>query len=134
MMIEVTPPIHERTTKQLLSIAGAPHKWQPRVVENALVELSKRGVDKALIQRATYQDKRADQFEALKKAKESFDYSDFIFHPIAGLIGILFSTNLKEDGYLRKAEQQRKFRQITGVILLIIISIAFICYLIATVF
>lgn len=121
-MIKFTPPIPERTTEQLLSIAGASHKWQPQVVEDALVELKKRGVDKASIQHAAYLDKRADQFEALKKAKESFDYSDFIFHPFSALIGILFSTNLKEDGYLKKAEQQEKFRKIAGVIILAVIA------------
>jgi hypothetical protein len=112
MTDDFKPPITSRTTQELLEIAGAPKKWNERALQLALDELYHRKVDAKQIDQAKYIEKRKVQFEKLKKAKEGYTFFDFIFEPTGNLFEILFSWNLLEDGYILKAEQQRKYRPI----------------------
>ncbi|GAA3765196.1 hypothetical protein [Flavobacterium ginsengiterrae] len=110
MTDDFKPPIETRTTKELLAIAGAPKKWNSRVHKLAIDELYNRKVDLKLINQAKYIETKKENLEVLKKAKESYDITDFIFNLGGTLIEIIFSWDLEKEGYLRKAEQQKKFR------------------------
>ncbi|WP_125722252.1 hypothetical protein [Flavobacterium ustbae] len=110
MTDDFKPPIKTRTTKELLAITGAPKKWNERAYQLAVAELYSRKVDFKLIDQAKYIEKKKENFEALKRAKESYSISDFVFNLGGTLIELIFSWNLEEEGYLRKAEQQKKFR------------------------
>lgn len=76
----------------------------------AIDELYNRKVDLKLINQAKYIETKKENLEVLKKAKESYDITDFIFNLGGTLIEIIFSWDLEKEGYLRKAEQQKKFR------------------------
>ncbi len=43
----------------------------------------------------------------LKRAKESFSVLDFLLKPTKTVIEILFSWELKKEGYTKKATQQK---------------------------
>ncbi|MFD1603835.1 hypothetical protein ACFSJW_10025 [Flavobacterium artemisiae] len=118
MIDDFKPPIKTRTTKELLAIAGAPKKWNQRAYKLAIDELYNRKVDSKLIDKAKYIEKKKENLEVLKKAKESYSILDFLFNFGGTLIEIIFSWNLEKEGYLRKAEQQKKFR----IILLFVIA------------
>lgn len=120
-MTEFKPPIGTRTTEELLKIVGAVNKWNNEAVEQARIELQKRKVSTNQIAHATYLSNREDELEALKRAKESYTIADFIFHPARTILEILISWELKKDGYLRKAEQQKYLRVVFVIIILIII-------------
>ncbi len=59
-----TPPIKERTTKELLNIVGAPEKWNPNAVKLASDELVKRKVDSKKIKTAKYLSKKGIESES----------------------------------------------------------------------
>ena len=42
----------------------------------------------------------------LKKANKGYHLLDFIFDPLPNIIEIMFSWELKKDGYNKKAQQQ----------------------------
>lgn len=42
--MDIHRPIPQRTTEQLLEIIEAKEEWQPKVVESAMAELSRRGI------------------------------------------------------------------------------------------
>ncbi|WP_264526305.1 hypothetical protein [Flavobacterium sp. N502536] len=104
------PPIKTRTTKELLAIAGAPKKWNPQAYKLAIDELYNRKINFKLIDQAKYIEKKKENLEALKISKESYSIFDFIFNLGETLIEIIFAWDLEKEGYLRKAEQQKKFR------------------------
>ncbi|MDP5199413.1 hypothetical protein [Flavobacterium sp. DG2-3] len=122
MTDDFRPPIKTRTTKELLAIAGAPKKWNPRAYKLATNELHLRKVDFKLIHQAKYIEKKKENLEVLKKAKESYSIFDFLFNLGGTLIEIIFSWNLEKEGYLTKAQQQKKFR----ILLFFIIAFAYL--------
>ena len=122
MIDDFKPPIKTRTTKELLAIAGAPKKWNERAYKLAIDELHIRKVDFKLIDHSKYVEKKRESLEVLKKAKESYHITDFIFNLRATLFEIIFTWELKKDGYLLKAEQQKKFR----IVLFFIIAFAYL--------
>jgi hypothetical protein len=121
MIDDFKPSIKSRTTEELLEIAGAPKKWNERALKLALDELYNRKVGTKQIDQAKYIEKRQVQFENLKKANESYTFLDFIFEPASNFFEILFSWELKKDGFILKAKQQRKYRPI--IILIIMVTI-----------
>lgn len=121
MSVNINPPIKERTTQALLLIAGAPEEWRKEVVDQALLELEERKVDRKRIVHAQHLFKRKGQLKALKKAKESFSIGDFIFEPVPSLIEILFYWEYKKEGYLTKARQQKQVRIVLLIVFLIVI-------------
>ena len=125
-MTTFNPPIKARTTKELLLIVGAPDEWNETALLEAQSELALRKVDESKIKQAKHLSKQKVRLEELKRAKESYSVFDFIFEPIT-FIEIIFSWELKKDGYLRKAEQQRWFRK-TLLVLLLAILLFFIIY------
>jgi len=120
-MTDFKPPIATRTTKELLKIVGAVEKWNSEAVEQARIELKLRNVSQDQIRHAEYLSKKADKFEDLKKAKESYSVGDFIFEPFQTIFEVLVSWELKKDGFLKKAEQQKRLRIIFGLLILIVI-------------
>ena len=120
-MTDFKPPIATRTTKELLKIVGAVEKWNSQAVEQARDELKIRNVSEDQIRHAEYLSKKADKYEDLKKAKESYNVCDFIFEPAGTIFEVLFSWELKKDGFLRKAEQQKRIRLALGLLILALI-------------
>jgi len=114
------PPIKDRTEDQLLEIVGAPEKWNAKLVQLANNELIARKVNPKKIETAKYLAEKKDKTEKQRKANKGYHLLDFINDPISNLIEILFSWELKKDGYPRKAKQQKYFR-LTILILLVIL-------------
>jgi hypothetical protein len=120
MTDDFKPPIKTRTTEELLEIAGAPKKWNERALKLALDELYNRKVDTKQIEQAQYLEKQQVEFEILKKATKSYQISDFIFRPKRTILELLFTWELKKDGYILKAQQQKTFRITLFVIILFV--------------
>ncbi|REH00174.1 hypothetical protein [Flavobacterium aquicola] len=116
MTDDFNPPINSRTTKELLEIAGAPKKWNPRALKLALDELHNRKVDTSQIEEAQRTEKKQVELEILKKANKSYQISDFILKPKSTLFELLFTWELKKDGYILKAKQQKTFRTVLCII------------------
>lgn len=121
MKDEFTPPIKERTTEQLLKIVAAPEKWNPKAVSLAKIELQERKIGTEKVEQTKYLLKKRGKFEDLKKAKEGYHFCDFIFNPWWTLFEIIFSWELKKDGYIRKSKQQKYFRIAILILILIIV-------------
>ncbi len=126
MTDEFRPPIKERTTEQLLEIAGAPDKWNSKAVRLANNELIARKVETKKIETAKYLSKKREKVEKKVKANESYHVCDFIFRPLPTLLEIVFSWELNKDGFPRKARQQKYFRIIIGIIIMISIVYSYI--------
>lgn len=110
MIDNFKPPIKSRTTKDLLTIVAAPKKWNERAIKLAFDELYYRKVDTRLIEQAQNIEKHNIESEALKKAKKGYHLLDFILRPTSTLFELLFTWELKKDGYVLKAKQQKTFR------------------------
>lgn len=123
MTDDFIPPIKERTIDQLLDIVGDHDKWNPKAVSLANNELKARNVNPKKIETAKYLSNKRKRIEKRIKANESYDFCDFVFNPLWTLIEITFAWELKKDGFVRKARQQRYFR--IGLGLLIIFCICF---------
>ncbi|MET1260580.1 hypothetical protein ABV409_14635 [Flagellimonas sp. DF-77] len=121
MTDDFRPPIKTRTTDELLQIVGAADKWNPKAVRLARAELEAREVPDKKIKTAAYLSKKRDRIEKQQLAKESYHVCDFILNPIPTLFEILFSWELKKDGYHRKARQQYYFRIGIGILILILV-------------
>ncbi len=126
MTDEFTPPIRERTTEDLLKIVGAPKKWNPNAVRLATNELTKRKVEPKKIETAKYLSKKRDKVEKRIKANESYHICDFILNPFPTLIEIIFSWELKKDGFPRKAIQQKYFRIAIGITIISCIAYSYL--------
>jgi len=116
-----TPPIKSRTTTELLEIVGAPRKWNEDAVQLAQLELAARKVPARKIKTATYLDQKRDRIAKVRRANEGFNVLDFILRPRRTLFIIIFSWELKKDGFHRKARQQKVIR-------LVIIAVFIIVY------
>lgn len=117
-MSNFRPSIYKRSTEELLEIISSEDKWNPNAVNEAKEELRKRNVSDKTIKNAKYLAEKSDRIEMLKRAKESFSVLDFLLKPTKTVIEILFSWELKKEGYTKKATQQKWI--ITGIITLII--------------
>ena len=100
-MIDINPPIKERNTDDLLKIVGTPKDWRPEIVNLAETELKNRKIDKEKIKTAKHLSQKREKLKKSKKANESL-FWDFISEPFGTLIVILFSWELKKDGFDRK--------------------------------
>jgi len=110
MIDNFKPPIKTRTTEELLEIAGSPKKWNPEVIKLAKTELSNRNIDTKEIENAILLAIENEDAEKLKKATKSYQISDFILRPKRTILELLFTWELKKDGYTLKAKQQKTFR------------------------
>ena len=126
MTDDFTPPIKSRTTDELLRIVGAPDKWNPKAVHLANNELINRKVESKKIETAKYLARKRDRVEKKKLANESYHVCDFILAPIPTLFEIIFSWELKKDGFDRKAKQQKYFRIAIGVLVIVIFTLSYI--------
>lgn len=124
MTDEFLPPIKERTSDDLLKIVGMPEKWNPKAVQLAYSELQNRKVEPKKIQTAKYLSKKKEKLEERLKANESYHFCDFIFNPFWTLFEIVFSWELKKDGFIKKAKQQNYFRIGIGILILICIGLS----------
>lgn len=117
--------IREKSIDELLDIVGSPEKWQSIAVRYANEELSFREIDPVKIETAKYLSKKRERIKKQNKANEGYHLCDFIFSPIRTLVEITLSWELKKDGFVRKAKQQKYFRIIFGVIILLIFSYSY---------
>lgn len=108
-----SPPMRERTTKELLTIVDTSEKWIT-IADQARIELKLRNSSQEQIDDAKCLLEKVDKCENLKRAKESYTVSDFIFEPVMTIFEVLVSRELEKDGYLRKASQQKRLRIIIG--------------------
>jgi len=122
-MTDFKPPIRERTTNELLKIVGGgEEKWSAEAVKQAMAELEIRDIGEDQIHHAKHLSERDNQIQALNKANEAYSVLDFIPNPLPAFIDIMVAMDLKKDGYLKKAEQQKILRPIFfGIILIIIL-------------
>ncbi|RYF20392.1 MAG: hypothetical protein EOO42_12520 [Flavobacteriales bacterium] len=115
------PPIATRHSRELSKIVAIPEDWDEDAVTQAKNELTARGVDYSdLVTREKFLQDRQENMERAKRAKESFSIFDFLDSPLFTLFEILISWELKKDGFLRKARQQRTFRIIIFVVFIAI--------------
>ena len=128
MTDEFKPPIKERSTNQLLDIVCEPKKWNERAVMLAQNELANRNVGRETIQQKTKQKiyiaNKEIKVENLRKAKEKYDLLDFIFSLDDVLIEVLFTWDLKKQGYTKKAKQQKTILCVFAIVVLILIIVA----------
>ena len=125
--MKFNPPINKRSTKELLKIMESAEEWNPDAVDIALQELTNRNIPLKEIKTASFLGAKKKEQEMHRKAHLSYNIADFI--PIIGvarigeLFEILFSWELKKDGFYRKAKQQKYFRLTLGIIILIAILV-----------
>ena len=120
MIDNFKPPIKSRTTEELLAIAGAPKKWNSEALKLAKTELSNRKIDTKEINNAILLAIENEDAEKLKKATKSYQISDFILKPKRTILELLFTWELKKDGYILKAQQQKTFRITLGIVILFV--------------
>ena len=104
----------------MLEIAGAPKKWNERALKLAKTELSNRNIDKKEIENAILSAIENENAEKLKKANKSYQISDFILKPTRTVLELLFTWELKKDGYILKAQQQKTFRITLAIVILFV--------------
>ena len=126
MQDKYIPPIKDRSVQELLEIVTSPEKWQPEVVRLAEIELGNRKIPAIKKKTAKYLAQKRERIKKERKANESYEIWDFIFNPTRTIFEILFSLDLKKDGYIRKAKQQQYFRLIIILIALITFIYTFI--------
>ncbi|WP_289056193.1 hypothetical protein [Carboxylicivirga marina] len=117
------PPIEKRKTSQLLRIVGNESEWDSEAVELATVELTKRKVSKDEIEKAKRLQKRKKKTIKTQNAEKRYSIFDFIEEPFWTTFEVLFSWELKKDGYLRKARQQKYIRL---VLILVVTALYFL--------
>ena len=121
-MIDFNPPIKERNTNDLLEIVGTPNDWNPEIVKLAETELKNRKIDNKKIKTAKYISQKKEKIKKSKKADESL-FWDFISEPFGTIIVILFSWELKKDGFERKAKEQKIIRLTILTIAILIVGL-----------
>ena len=121
-MIKFKPPINERSTSDLLNIVAVPKNWTIEAIDQAKTELDRRGTSIQEVEKISRQHKRKEQLEQHKRATESYSILEFVLHPLSTILEVIISWELKRDGYLRKAKQQKWLRLafITIILLLMI--------------
>ena len=126
MIDNFKPPIKSRTTQELLNIVGSPKKWNRDALYLAKYELSNRNVDTSEIENAIKLANEKEEEEILRKANKSYQISDFLLKPKGTLFELLFTWELKKDGYILKAKQQKTFRITLIIVILFVYLIKFI--------
>ncbi|MBB4800240.1 hypothetical protein HNP37_000279 [Flavobacterium nitrogenifigens] len=126
MIDNFKPPIKSRTTEELLNIVGSPKKWNRDAVYLAKHELANRNVDTSEIENAIKAAEKEEAEEILRKANKSYQISDFVLTPKSTLLELLFTWELKKDGYILKAKQQKTFRITLIIVILFVYLIKFI--------
>jgi len=126
MVDNFKPPIKTRTTEELLNIVGSPKKWNRDALYLAKYELSNRNVDTSEIEKAIQLANEKEEEEILKKANKSYHISDFLLNPKRTLLELLFTWELKKDGYILKAKQQKTFRITLIIVILFVYLIKYI--------
>ncbi len=121
-MKEFEPPIYQRSTNDLLDIIAAPKNWDLDALKQAESELNKRAVTQEQINNTKLLHAKKEQLEERKRANESYSILDFVFYPLSTIFEVLIFWELKKDGYLRKAKQQKWLR-------LIFITIIFLLFI-----
>lgn len=111
-MKEFDPPINQRSTNDLLNIVAAPDNWDLDALKQAESELNKRAVTQEQINNIKLFHTKKEQLEERNRANETYSIFDFLFHPLSTIFEVLIYWELKKDGYLRKAKQQRWLRLI----------------------
>jgi hypothetical protein len=122
------PPIKSRTTDDLLEILGSPKKWNPEAIRMAKYELKDRNVPQIEIDNAVKLSLKAEENERLRKANESYHVLDFLSHLDNPIFELIFSWELKKDGYILKAKQQKSFRILLSIVIFIVIINYFFTY------
>jgi hypothetical protein len=120
MIDNFKPPIKTRTTVELLEIVGSPKKWNPEALKLAKTELSNRNIGTKEIDNAIQSAIENEDAEKLKKANKSYQISDFILKPKRTILELLFTWELKKDGYILKAQQQKTFRITLAIVILFV--------------
>lgn len=130
MQDDFKPPIKSRSTEDLLKIVGAPKKWNPIALKLAENELYYRKIDSKKIEQAKYLEAKKDRIETSKIANENFSFFSFdptnLFINWSEIFMFLFSWEYEEDGFLKKARIQRKYRPILLLFILVIIIYTFV--------
>ncbi|MDR7369257.1 hypothetical protein [Flavobacterium aquidurense] len=126
MIDNFKPPIKTRTTQELLNIVSSPKKWNRDAIYLAKYELTNRNVDTSEIENAIRIANEKEEQEKLEKANKSYHILDFILKPRHTLFELLFTWELKKDGYLLKAQQQKSFRIALILVILFVYLIKFI--------
>lgn len=126
MVDNFKPPIKTRTTEELLNIVGSPKKWNRDALYLAKYELSNRNVDTLEIDNAIQLANEKEEEEILKKANKSYQLSDFLLKPKKTFFELLFTWELKKDGYILKAKQQKTFRITLIIVILFVYLIKYI--------
>lgn len=130
MQDDFKPPVKSRSTEDLLKIVSAPKKWNPIALKLAENELYKRKIDSKKIDHAKYLENKRDRIETSKIANENFNFFSFdptnLFINWGEIFMFLFSWEYEEDGFLKKAEIQRKYRPMILMVILAIIIFTFV--------
>jgi len=121
MIDDYKPRISDRTIDELLQIVGSPDKWDDKAVLLAKNELNKRNVPNEKVITAKYLSKKRKRVKRALKANEGYSILEFLSEPLWTTIEILFSWELKKNGYFKKAKQQNRLRIIILSIVLIFI-------------
>ncbi|WP_244248491.1 hypothetical protein [Flavobacterium foetidum] len=101
-------------------------KWNRDAVYLAKYELANRNVDISEIENAIKTAEKEEAEEILRKSNKSYEISDFILKPKSTLFELLFTWELKKDGYILKAKQQKTFRITLITVILFVYLIKFI--------
>ena len=118
-MKEFNPPINTRANEDLFLILNNNKEWDKEAVKQDEHELTKRGVVNKEIIHSKYIYNKEQKLKKLRKANESL-LPDLFLHPTRTMILIMFTWELKKDGYVRKAKEQFYIRII---VIAIIISL-----------
>lgn len=124
MTDDFKPPIKLRSTEELLQIVSSPKKWNPIALKLAEIELYNRKIDLKKIDQAKYLEAKKDRIETFKIENENFCFFSInpfhLFIDWSEVFMFLFSWEYKKDGFLKKAEIQKKYRPIVIFILIIL--------------
>ncbi|GGK77279.1 hypothetical protein ACD591_20475 [Rufibacter glacialis] len=122
--MEFKPPISARETDDLIRIANFPDNWNPLAVEQAKKELLIRNVpidyeNKKVAVLNRYDQKRKE-IAAKRRAREAFEWHDFMFDFHHVLLEMLCDWDMKKNGYITKHRQRKYTLSIISLLILII--------------
>jgi hypothetical protein len=108
--VEFDPPIHTRTTNELIAIANYTEDWNEEAIEQAKAELVKRGITKE------EQEKKVNEWNEIaekewiqeleRRKVESYDWLSLIFMTIYWPRTMLYDWSLRKEGYVKKHKQR----------------------------
>ncbi|WP_205501829.1 hypothetical protein [Rufibacter psychrotolerans] len=122
--MEFKPPISDRETDDLIRIANFPNKWNPLAVEQAKKELLIRNVpvdyENKKVAVLNRYDQKKKEIAAKRRAKEAFEWHEFIFDFHHVLLEMLCDWDMKKDGYITKHRQRKYTLSIISILILIV--------------